>query len=311
MDDRQDERLGQEGRAADEHDQSEGPHAEARSDADVQRKRHQQHERPPHRFPHEGPEREFPRDRRVRHELRDPRIMHQPRHVVRLVFEVGERQPHRIAGPPRRAQQLRNPGEEIDHAHLGLDQPQCDVGRHRRLRRRRPHGRKRTPDETVDRECGPRRTDAAIKCQKPVDLVEPEERTRRAVHVGNDDHERQDGRHPRGRTEREEDEHGQRGIVRGPEEVGRDVPPVGPGDLIALHRLDQFGRQPGVGTEKGFQLQAPDEMRVDEHQAGGDADEREERGVGRGEPEAIPFAFDFGRLPADAADGGGQKSSHE
>ena len=87
-----------------------------------------QHERPPARLPDQDAEGDLPQNRHVRHQVDQPRMPRQPGHVERLVLEVGECPPHRLAGPPGRPLQLRDAGEEIDHAHVHLDQAQSQVG---------------------------------------------------------------------------------------------------------------------------------------------------------------------------------------
>ncbi len=174
------------------------------------------------------------------------------------------------------------PGEEVDDAHVDVDQPQRQVraGARRRTAGRRPAAPHRQP--SVDRERLPARSDRQVQRQHRVDLVEAERRRRDPVRVRDRDQERQDRRDagPQPEGEHRQHDHGERrtpatSIRRGPAtRTSRHScrPEQRPHETLA---------QPGGGAEEVGQHQPPDGVGIQEHQAGQDADQPEQRRVGR------------------------------
>ena len=278
----------QERHAADQHDQAERPHPQAGADTDVEDNRPEQDDRPQPRSPDERTERELPEHRNVGGQLHQPRVPGHPGHVERLILVIGEGPPHRLAVPPRLALELRDGGEEIDHAHVDVDQAERQV---RRRTRPWPAGHGATAAErepSVDRERRAAGADGQVERQHRVDLVEAEGRGRDAVGIG-DRHEQGQHRGDAGpEPDREHRQHDHRGGVGRPDPTIGEQPPERVGQAALLKHRDQPGAQPAVPAEEVGEHQPPDRVRVEQHQPREDADHPQERRVGRGEPEGVP-----------------------
>ena len=157
-------------------------------------------------------------------EVQESRVPGQPGHVDRLVFQVGERPPHGLAVPPGFALELGDAGEEIDDAHVDVDQPQRQVragaGAPDQSAAARP--RCTASHRSIESACplGPM---ARYKRQHRVDLIEAERRRRDPIRVRDRDQERQDRSHagPQSHGEHRQHDHGERStpatsIRRGP-----------------------------------------------------------------------------------------------
>ena len=81
---------------------------------------------------------------------------------------------------------------------------------------------------------------------------------------------------------------GHRDAVGGPDPAGGDQPPERVGVLVGLDRPHELRAQPARRAEEVVQDQAPDGVRVEEHQAGQDPQDAQQGRVGRGEPERVP-----------------------
>ena len=246
-----------------------------------------QHQRPPPLLPDEHAKRNLPDDGRMRHRIDEPRLPRQPGHVERLILEIGEGPPHRGAIPPRGALQLGDTGKEVNHGHVHLDQPDCQVGPGA-LCRRLGRARASLAEPAVDRKSGAAGADGQIQVEHHVDLVEPEKRRGHPIGVGDRTKQRENRRDSREQTggEANEDDHG-KGVCR-PDPSIRHQVPEGINVLALLDVADQRQAQPPGGCEEIAQGQAPDRVGVQQHRAGQDPDQPQQRGVGRGVPEPVP-----------------------
>ena len=167
-----------EGQIADQHHRAKGHHSQANADAQMQRHRQQQHPRASSPRPDQHAVIEFPEHGEMGHEIDGPRPVCQPRHVQRLIFEIGERLPHRGAVPPAWAHQFRSSRECVDHAHMQLHQADGDVRADAGLDARdRIACLTRSPDQPppVERIGSATRAHGQIGRDQDIDLVEAEE----------------------------------------------------------------------------------------------------------------------------------------
>lgn len=209
----------------------------------------------------------------------------QPGHVERLILAIGERQPHRLAAPPRGPLKLGNPGEIINDAHVKLDQPKRQVGPNRRRRR----GPTTPPTEPAihrkGRAAGPNRK---IQGQHDVDLIQPKERGGRAIGIRNRRRQREHRRHPSQESNHEQEKDHHRDGMREPDRLLGHQPPERIRIRVGLERSNEVGREPARGAEKALEPQPPDGVGIKQHRPRRQPDEPQQGRLDGREPKRIP-----------------------
>ena len=173
------------------------------------------------------------------------------------------------------------------------------AGRWARGRRRCPA----KPPQAVERVPRAARAQHQVHRQHAVRLVESEKGARRdAMHVRHGQQIAQHRGRAREQTDEQAKEDAQRQDVHRPQQPGAVDPeedaPHRPGrrrlgDVGRRRRRQDFVAQEfdgrvAVGADESGEIERPDEVRVEQHPAGEQADERQRRGVGRREPEPVP-----------------------
>src|SRR3569623_1199977 len=195
--------------------------------------------------------------------------------------------------------QLAETGEEINHAHVDLNQPDGKIRTDACRCSRQGSPRAARGDPAIERVGGAAGTDYQIHREHAIDMIETKQSARDAIHIRDGGQIRQHRHESAREPQHQHREYDQRSDVHRPERSrGIDKPEVTP-VIVAVAGLRQrllcgCRRDPTVLAEKSLQAESPNQVRIEQHGAGEDADQRERGGISRREPEAIPAV---GRRP--------------